>query len=61
VPKSSQLATENIKPLAPTSSTPAMEPSQNNEEPSNLVDSANAFKNVRLSATEEDEVLIDLA
>ena len=28
VPKSAQLATDNIKPLAPQSSTPAMDPSQ---------------------------------
>lgn len=61
VPKSSALATENMRPLAPTSSTPAMDASEKDNEPSNLVESANAFSNIRLSGTEEDEVLIDLA
>lgn len=54
VPKSSQLATENMKPLAPTSSTPAMDASDSANEPSNLVESAHAYSNIRLSAIEED-------
>lgn len=55
------MATDNIKPLSPTSSTPAMDPSQTPEEPSNIVESANGFQNCRLTDTEQDEVLIDLA
>ena len=63
VPGSADLATANIKVLSPNSSTPAMDPSQEeaSKEPSNVVESANAFKNVRLTDTEQDEVLIDLA
>jgi len=38
-----------------------MDTSPNSDEPSNNVESANAFSKIRLSATEEDEVLIDLA
>lgn len=55
------MATENIKILAPTSSTPAMDPSQSQDEPSNIVESAHGFQNCRLTDTEQDEVLIDLA
>lgn len=55
------MATDNIKPLSPTSSTPAMDPSQTPDEPSNIVESANGFQNCRLTDTEQDEVLIDLA
>lgn len=61
VPKSSSLATANMKTLAVNSSTPAMDPSQSIEEASNLVESAPAYGNVRLSDREEDEVLIELA
>lgn len=38
-----------------------MDPSQTPDEPSNIVESANGFQNCRLTDTEQDEVLIDLA
>jgi len=38
-----------------------MDPSQEVTEPSNEVQSANAYQNIRLTDVEQDEVLIDLA
>lgn len=60
-PKSSDLAVSNIKTLSPNSSTPAMDPSQDKDEASNVVESAHAFSNIRLTDNEQDEVLIELA
>ena len=61
IPQPSKLATDNIKVLSPNSSTPAMDPSQEPTDVTNVVESAHAYKNVRLTDTEQDEVLIDLA
>lgn len=61
VPKSSELATANIKVLTTNASQPGMEPSQNADEPTNEVESAKAFQNIRLTDVEQDEVLISLA
>ena len=61
VPKSSDLANANIKVLQANASSPAMDPSQTQDEPSNDVESAKAFQNIRLTDVEQDEVLIDLA
>ena len=61
IPKSSKLAMENIKVLNANSSTPAMDPTQSHREPTNDVESANAFSNIRLTDQEQDEVLISLA
>ena len=62
VPKSSDLANANIKVLSPNASTPAMDPTQQqDQEPTNEVQSANAYQNIRLTDVEQDEVLIDLA
>jgi len=61
VPRSSKLATENIKVMNPNSSTPGMDATQTIEDHSNEVESAHAFSNIRLSDQEQDEVLIDLA
>jgi hypothetical protein len=49
IPKSSKLAMENIKVLNANSSTPAMDPTQSHREPTNDVESANAFSNIRLT------------
>lgn len=61
VPKSSALATANMKVLNLNASTPAMDPTQSIDDPSNIVESAHAYNNVRLSDKEQDEVLIELA
>lgn len=62
VPKSSQLATANIKVLSANASTPGMDPSQEErKEVTNDVESAPAFLNIRLTDVEVDEVLVDLA
>ena len=61
IPKSSELANANIKVLSPQSSSPAMDPTQAEPAPSNEVESAKAFANIRLTDVEQDEVLVDLA
>jgi len=60
VPKASALMC-NVKAAPPTSQTPALDESQEKPGPTNEVESAPGYGNVRLSPEEQDEVLIGLA
>ena len=60
IPKSSVLQAAHAIKSPPPSLTPALDESQEKPGPTNEVDSAPGYNNVRLNPEEQDEVLISL-